>query len=32
MPNVEVLGPRDSIESVKITGSAVTVIRGEFTL
>ena len=28
--NVEVVGPRDNIESVKITGSAVTVIRGEF--
>jgi trans-2,3-dihydro-3-hydroxyanthranilate isomerase len=30
--NVEVIGPRDDIETVKVGGSAVTVLRGELSL
>jgi trans-2,3-dihydro-3-hydroxyanthranilate isomerase len=30
--NVEIVGPRDDIETVKVGGSAVTVIRGDLTL
>jgi trans-2,3-dihydro-3-hydroxyanthranilate isomerase len=29
---VEVVGPRDDIETVKVGGSAVTVFRGELTI
>ena len=29
---VEVVGPRDDIETVKVGGSAVTVLRGELVL
>ncbi len=29
---VEVVGPRDDIETVKVGGSAVTVLRGELTI
>jgi trans-2,3-dihydro-3-hydroxyanthranilate isomerase len=29
---VEVVGPRDEIETVKVGGSAVTVLRGELTI
>ena len=30
--SVEVIGPRDKIETVKVGGSAVTVLRGELSL
>jgi trans-2,3-dihydro-3-hydroxyanthranilate isomerase len=29
---VEVIGPRDDIETVRVGGSAVTIVRGELTL
>ena len=32
LAHVEVIGPRDDIETVKVGGSAVTVLRGELTI